>query len=441
MLIAAELMEAGRAIMRGFVTPDRTTLIASTHRILSVAEKIAPGDGLRDPAAVNETAERSSARYVAFDMESMAKQAGSVISASLFGALAGSDALPFPRAAYEDAIRASGRGVDASLRAFAEAYARTQDPGAEAQTEAAEAAPPPTAVEPTGPKRLLAQWAPLAARRDALPGNVRANAAAGLRKSVEFLDIGYGAEYLDRLDRALKLDGDAQGWRLSAAAAKHLANAMCYDDPIRVADIKTRGRRMRHVRQELRVAEDAVVRVTEYLHPRLAELCDCLPTRLARWIERRPRFYAWLDRRVDRGRRIRTDGAAGFTLLWLAAALRPYRRRLKRHGHEIRGLEAWYARALDAAPRDYDLAVEILNARRLIKGYSDTHARGTSKFDRVMGGLSLIDGRADAADWMRRLIAAALSDEKGGALDGALKTIASFAEPAPGPPARAATFR
>ena len=32
-LIAAELMEAGRAVLRGFVTPDRTTLIASTHRI------------------------------------------------------------------------------------------------------------------------------------------------------------------------------------------------------------------------------------------------------------------------------------------------------------------------------------------------------------------------------------------------------------------------
>ncbi|MFP4044085.1 MAG: 2-oxoacid:acceptor oxidoreductase family protein, partial [Rhodosalinus sp.] len=38
-LIAAEMMEAGRAIMRGFVTPDRTLLIASTHRALAVSEK------------------------------------------------------------------------------------------------------------------------------------------------------------------------------------------------------------------------------------------------------------------------------------------------------------------------------------------------------------------------------------------------------------------
>jgi indolepyruvate ferredoxin oxidoreductase beta subunit len=55
-------------------------------------------------------------------MDKMAVDAGSVISASLFGALAGSGALPFPRESFEDAIKASGRGVKASLRAFAAGF-------------------------------------------------------------------------------------------------------------------------------------------------------------------------------------------------------------------------------------------------------------------------------------------------------------------------------
>ncbi len=38
-MIAAEWMEAGRAMIRGFVTPDRTTLIASTHRNLAVSKR------------------------------------------------------------------------------------------------------------------------------------------------------------------------------------------------------------------------------------------------------------------------------------------------------------------------------------------------------------------------------------------------------------------
>ena len=40
-VVASELMEAGRAILRGFVT-SRTTLIGSTHRVYAIAEKSLP---------------------------------------------------------------------------------------------------------------------------------------------------------------------------------------------------------------------------------------------------------------------------------------------------------------------------------------------------------------------------------------------------------------
>ena len=39
-VLASELMEAGRAVQRGLVTRDRTTLIASTHRVFSMTEKV-----------------------------------------------------------------------------------------------------------------------------------------------------------------------------------------------------------------------------------------------------------------------------------------------------------------------------------------------------------------------------------------------------------------
>ena len=93
---------------------------------------------------------------------------------------------------------------------------------------------------------------------------------------------------------------------------------------------------------------------------------------------------------------------------------------------EVEHLERWYRLALDHVAADYALAVEILDCRRLIKGYSDTHARAQSKFDRVLSGLELVKGRDDAAQWIRRLREAALKDEKGDMLDGALKTVASL---------------
>ena len=125
-VMAAELMEAGRSVLRGLVTPERTTLIASTHRAFAVAEKQTPGDGVADPAVVSIATEFAAKRVIAFDMEAVAKSKGSVISAAMFGALAATEALPFDRAAFETAIRAGGTGVESSLRAFAAAFNRTR---------------------------------------------------------------------------------------------------------------------------------------------------------------------------------------------------------------------------------------------------------------------------------------------------------------------------
>ncbi|MCW4115247.1 indolepyruvate oxidoreductase subunit beta family protein [Aurantimonas sp. MSK8Z-1] len=453
-LIAAELMEAGRAILRGFVTPNRTTLIASSHRIAAVSEKVVPGDGRASSAEVLDAARKASKDHVIFDMERIAVEAGSVISSSLFGALAGSGVLPFPRESFEATIEASGRGVKASLKAFGQAFDEAarrragetvglpQPPvvegsapvdaplplGGQPESEDADdvhaAAPSPA---PRGDGRLLAQWRALEGRVDALPPPVRVMAGLGLRKVVDYQDADYGAEYLDRLGAAVAIDDEARSYALSQSAAKYLANALCYDDIIRVADLKTRATRTARVRREIGVRDDDLLKVTEYFHPRIEEFCGTMPAGLGRWVEARPKLAAWLDRRVNRGRHIRTDSMAGFALLWGIGGLRRWRRHLLRHEVETAHLAAWYRLALDTAPQDYDLAIEILACRRLVKGYSDTHARGLSKFDRVLSALPMLQGRSDAADWLRRLREAALKDEKGAMLDGALKTVASFA--------------
>src|SRR5690606_33907879 len=106
----------------------------------------------------------------------------------------------------------------------------------------------------------------------------------------------------DRLDSTVRRDRESEGFAFSIAAAKYLANAMCYDDVIRVADLKTRSTRSSRVRREIGVADDAVLQVTEYFHPRIEEVCGSLPAALGRWIEARPGLARWLDRRINKGR-------------------------------------------------------------------------------------------------------------------------------------------
>lgn len=422
-LIAAELMEAGRAILRGFVTPDRTTLIASTHRALAVSEKTVPGDGIANADEVLAAAAIAAQSRILFDMEKIAVDSGTVISASLFGALAGSGALPFPRAAFEAAIKGSGRGVEASLRGFARAF-----DAAQAGTAAPEPAPAKAAsTTPRGTAKLLGQWAALTAAAGALPAPAQPMALAGLRKVVDFQDIAYGREYLDRLSTVQRADSAGQGWMLTTEAAKYIANAMAYDDVIRVADLKTRAPRLGRIRAEMGASDATLMQVTEFLHPRAEEIVSLLPPSLGTTIEANPARMAWIDRRFGKGRRLRSDNLSAFAQLYLLGGLRGWRRHTLRHQREQQQLGAWLGAALAHAPARYDLAVEVIRTRRLIKGYSDTHARGLSKYDRVMAGIALVAARDDAADWARRLREAALKDEAGAALDGALLTIRSFA--------------
>lgn len=422
-MIAAELMEAGRSIIRGFVTPDRTTLIASTHRALAVSEKMVPGDGIANAAEVLAAAEVAAQRFIAADFDAVAARNGSVISATLFGALAASQSLPFGRAAFEDAIRAGGKGVEPSLRAFAAGF----DAALAGVTVAAPSkpVPPPAADAPRGPAALLRDWEALTGRADALPGAAAEMAKAGLRKVVTFQDIAYGAEYMARLEGIAARD--RAPFDLTREAAKYVANAMSYDDVIRVADLKTRGQRFDRIKGEMGVKDAQLLHLTEFMHPRAEEIAGMLPRAMGARVQASPVWMARLDRWFNKGRRIRTDGLFAFGLLYLLGGMKGWRRRTLRHAEEMAHLDQWLARAMGYLDTNYALAVEVIRCRRLIKGYSDTHARGLSKFDRVMEGIALVAARDDAADWARRLREAALQDEEGKALDGALATIRSFA--------------
>ena len=419
-LIAAELMEAGRAVLRGFVTPDRTTLIASTHRIHAVSEKIVPGDGQAPDDRIFAAMERSARHVIAADFQRLAVQAGSVISASLFGALARAEVLPFPHQSFVDVIRGSGRSAEASLRAFEAAL--TAD-GQEVQAAATGQLPP------AGPNRLVTAWTALEARVSALPESVQPMATTGLRHVVDFQDLSYGEEYLDRLDCFVALDDGA--FELSVTAAKYLANAMVYDDVVRVADLKTRRARFARVRKDMRLGASDVAHITEFMHPRVEEACGTLPAPLGAWIEARPRLARWLDRRINKGRKVRTSGLFWFAVLYVVAGLKRWRRGTYRHRIETKHLDDWMDLALTTASEDRALAAEVLACRRLIKGYSDTRVRGESKFDAVLQALPLLKDRSDAADVLCRLREAALQDEHGHALDAELEAFASIAPAAP----------
>ena len=423
-VLAAEFMEAGRAMLRGLVDPERTTLIASSHRSYAIVEKQVPGDGRGDLRTVVEAAGVAAKRVITFDMQSLAEQNGSVISAALFGALASAEVLPFSRAAFEAAIRAGGKGVEPSIRAFSAAFdrARGEQPDP-VPLDKARTRPLPDSAGHPELDRLLDRI------RSSFPAAAHPMLFAGISRLIDYQDVAYAQEYLDRIAKLLLVDegtgGPSRDFAFTNEAAKYLAAAMAYDDLIRVADLKTRSTRFARVRVEVGAKANQVVYMTEYMHPRMDEIAGSLPATIGRYLERRPSLFRALDRIVNRGRRVRTGTISWFVVLHLLSKARRFRRGSLRHQRETEHIEHWLDVAVANAPRNYDLAVETILCRRLVKGYSDTHARGLSKFDRLLATVPGLSGIPDGAAWLGRLKAAALADEEGKTLDGAIKTIST----------------
>jgi indolepyruvate ferredoxin oxidoreductase beta subunit len=437
-VLASELMEAGRAIQRGLVTPDRTTLVASTHRVYSITEKSALGDGRVSSEALLAHAAIAAKRFVRFDMAAAAEHNGSVIGAVLFGALAGTGVLPFSRTQFEATISRGGVGVASSLKAFAAAFEQVQAGAVDApapaamplqgdvvaQPEAAaldgttDAPPDPASAGAAAPSApATGAGAPLDPQVRALlarlAGEFPAAAAPmlkeGVRRLVDYQDPAYAGLYLDRLKKiAAVAAGNA---RLLDETARHLALWMAYEDTIRVAALKTRDTRFERVRGEVRAGRDQVLAIDEYLHPGVPEIAETLPGALGRAIER----PGWLRRRVERltrqGRIVTTSSLGGFLMLRAVAGMKRWRRSTGRYAVENAAIEAWLARIAAAAGHP-ELAIEVAQCQRLIKGYSETHERGVRNYETVMAALQKA-GPALPPATLRELREAALEDEHG----------------------------
>ncbi|WP_022980690.1 indolepyruvate oxidoreductase subunit beta family protein [Ideonella sp. B508-1] len=409
-VLCSELMEAGRAVQRGLVTSDRTTLLTSTHRVYAIAEKAAMGDGRVSDEVLLKYAQAAARKLVSFDMARAAEACGSVISAVLFGALCGTGALPFGRADFEATIERGGVGVKPSLKAFARGCQEAMGQGA----SAAPAKPAVPAPAPRSPEVIALLARVQREHRPACQDVVR----EGVRRLIDYQDADYAVLYLDRLAQLTQRaapDDDT----LVRETARHLALWMSYEDTIRVADLKIRDSRFQRVHSEVRAQADQQVHINEFMHPRIEEICETLPAGLGRWLAQPHAVHRLVAGWTREGRVVRTSSLRGFALLWLLSRWRVARRSTLRFALENERIEHWFQRVLALAGPHPTLALEVARLQRLVKGYGDTHARGLRNYQTLMGVLDRHAPQLAPAS-LAGLRDAALADEHGHALKAAL---------------------
>jgi indolepyruvate ferredoxin oxidoreductase beta subunit len=381
-LLAAELLEVGRMIELGFPSPARTTIVASTHRLYSIHEKIATGGGIYPIDDLHRAARAFSRALYAFDALALAREHGTEANAALLGALAGSGALPIGVEAYREAIRAKGVQVDANLRGFDAGLAVCA--GLRDAAAAGAGLPASQRHSPGNPAASAAaspEADPEIERRIAgFPDELRATLRPAVARLVDYQNRAYAERYLDRL-RPLA-DGDPE---LARVVARGLAVWMTYEDAVRVAQYKTRWSRFERIRREQGAGEGEIV-VTDFLKPDLDEIWGVLPQRLvapfARWAERR-----WPRGRPTIAQHVKTTTVLGYLRVWLLTLLRPLRPVSYRAREEHARIERWLAAVGWCAARDRELALEVARAAQLVKGYGDTRRRMAAHLDRLLASV------------------------------------------------------
>jgi indolepyruvate ferredoxin oxidoreductase beta subunit len=403
-VLASELLEASRVMLNGFVSPDRTVVITSSARTLTTTEKMQMGDGRVDSARLLHGLRQFSRQMVTLDMGLAAREAQTVLSAVMLGAIAGLNILPVERRIFEGVVGGPDRVASASLRGFDRGYFYTSE----------------SAIPDVGTHdRPVPAPITISGR---FPPETQSIIAAGFARLSAYQDGKYADLYLRRVERILHLDSNAEPgerYAMTREFGRFLALWMAYEDVPRVADLKTRRSRFQRVRKDVGAGERDVVRVVDYFKPTIEEMCALLPVSIAQGILR------WHGRRVARGVKpmawpleIRSDGLVGTLLLRLLASMKAMRRFGSRYAEEQQLIEQWMLAIEEAASHDKSLAMEVALCGRLIKGYGETHKRGKANLQRILASLQ---GHSVTTAAVQTAREAALADPDGVKLDAVLE--------------------
>ena len=362
--VSFEPTEAGRALSGGFIGPE-TTVLTTSERIYSTAEKIRPGDGTVSLGPILQAIGSCAGRLAVVDMAAGVRIGRCHPNAVMFGAIAASGILPLSAEACRDAIGRSGVAVERNLAGFDAGMQLPALPANSITKPDRKFDPPPPALAETV---------------QALPNPVRKMAGHAAARLCDYQDQAYAELYLQRLADVVRHDAADGNYRMSLSVARGLASWMAYEDVVRVAQLKTRPGRLERIRQELGIAGDVPLTVHDFLKPGSEELLDLLPAgpgkTTAAGVNRHGRGVAL---------KFKTSGPFGWAMMRGLAALKPWRRRTRRYRREQDLIELWLQAVCDMAGRDYELAGKLADLAVWARGYGDVRSHGLAQLDRLIG--------------------------------------------------------
>lgn len=434
-VISSELLETARCASNGFPSPERTLIISSSSRSLTVPERTHGSDGRLSSTELTKLIAEVCRCHHVFDMQAIAREHGTAVSAVMLGAIAASDIFPFPKEMYQQVVRESTRGASASLAGFEAAWNVIKNASSPIQT-----------VQQLINEITSSSIHPAISQH--FPAVLHPLLQLAYERLVDYQNTAYAQLYLKRMQSVVAAESKVgteveteqkHHYAASLEVARYLALWMAYDDVVRVADLKSRALRKNRVLKEVRATESDVVKIYDYFKPGLPELAGYLPRSWA------IKLLSWEKNRTARGKepfalpiQLATHTVTGLLLLRALSAVKQVRRFGYRYAEEQSLIQRWLDAVINACEESGELACAIAQCGRLIKGYGTTNQRGK---DNLIYTIDVISQHSfgDVRERIRainQLHKAASADDTGKAYDKTLQTLGLSARPVKAQPIR-----
>jgi len=397
-IISQEFLELGRALQLGYGS-DKTTIVTSTHRVYSTLEKMPVGSGIYADENLRKIASSFSSRFIELDAMKLSKENGMedlAVNAILLGAVSASGVLPIKRESFVVSVEMVGVAVKASLKAFEVGYEHVSSRKAIGQKK-------PAVLwenfvrdraDKLGEYDREEYLGRVSKLESEFPANLREILAESVFRLLEYQDSDYADEYLEDVRAVHQLDESAKGggFKLTENYAKNLALLMSYEDGIRVADLKIKSDRFKRIKEEMRLRDDQVFRVVDYLKPDAEEIYGLLPNFLVApvvsFTETRLFKKIWPRKKpLTFGQTPVTTSFSGYARLWFLTKMKFMRRRSFRYKKEHALIKKYGEAVRYYASLDYRVGCLVAKSASMVKGYGKVRRRTMNAFTRFIDNI------------------------------------------------------
>ena len=375
-VIASELLEAARVLEKGYVNPDRTLLITSSSRTYTNLEKSHLADGRFNKDKILAACAKMSKNFVCLDLSEIALRYSTIVSAPMFGALAGSNIFPWSKNTCENIFSKNDFGKN-SLKGFNFTYSKVNS-NAKNMFDANSPASPISVKKQFNDELFLSS----------LPMELSNIVVLGKERCIDYQNEKYAEVYMSRIKKIVSSINieNKQVIPIIENIVRRLSLWMTYEDIPRVAQLKIKPERFIKIKEEIKIKNNQILMVQDIFKPGINEIGAMFPRKIGQFFIRNNKIMSFLPF-IGKGMKINSLTIFGFLSLKFLSVFRYIRIISLRYNEEQKNIEKWMNNIIIAFSKSLTFAEGLADMPQILKGYGDTWDRGKIKYNMINSAL------------------------------------------------------